>query len=71
MRVLDFRPTDKARIPAVSIKGLDVRSRWSRDLVSGRNSASEMAPSVVRPVSDRKRRFKEALTVNVLRSADT
>ena len=30
-----------------------------------------MAPSVVRPVSDRNNRFKEVLTVNVVRNAET
>ena len=71
IRLFDLRPTDKARIPAVSTSGLAVRSRWSRDFVSGKNSAREMAPSVVRPVSDRKRRFNEVLTVNVVRKAET
>lgn len=71
MRVLDLSPTDNARIPAVSIDGLAVRSRCSNDFVSGRNSARDMAPSVVRPVSARKRRLSEVLSVNAVRRAAT
>lgn len=70
MRWLFFRPEERARIPATS-RGFDVRSRCSRDLDSGKNSASAMAPFDVRPVSERKSRLSDVLTVNAVRSADT
>ena len=48
-----------------------MRSRWRSDLLSGMNSAREMAPSVVSPVSERKSRLSEWLTVKAILRADT
>lgn len=55
--------TDNARAPAMSISKLPVKSRWSRDLASGTNSASAIAPSEVRSVELRKTRLMFELTV--------
>jgi hypothetical protein len=66
--VLDFNPEYRASIPAIS-SGLEVRSRWSREWDSGRNSASAMAPSGWRLVSERNRRLREVLTVKAVRRA--
>ena len=66
--VLLRRPDERAIAPARST-ALSVRSRWSSERVSGRHSAIEMAPSAVRPVSDRKSRLRDVLVVRAVRRA--
>ena len=62
---LAFSPELKAITPAMS-KLFMVRSRWSRDVDSGRNSAKAMAPADVIEVDDKKRRFSAVLRVNAV-----
>jgi len=61
-----FRPELRAMTPAKSNVFI-VKSRWSNDTDSGRNSANAMAPADTRPVDDKKSRFNAVLRVNAVR----
>jgi hypothetical protein len=52
--------------PAKS-SGFIVRSRWSNDTDSGRNSAKAIAPDDIRPVDDKNNRFSAVLRVKAVR----
>lgn len=62
-----LRPELRAMTPAIS-KLLSVRSRCKRDVDSGRNSASAIAPAAVREVDERKSRFRAVFNVNAVRN---
>lgn len=62
-----LRPELSAITPAMS-RSLLVRSRWRREVDSGRNSASAIAPAEVMDVDDRNKRFKAVFRVNAVLS---
>ena len=64
---LAFKPELRAIRPAISNEFI-VKSRWSNDVDSGRNSANAMAPAEFIEVDDRKRRLRAVLSVNAVRS---
>lgn len=45
-----------------------VRSKWSSDVDSGKNSASAIAPAEVMDVDDRNKRFNASFKVNAVLS---
>jgi len=53
--------------PAMS-RSFIVRSRWSSEVDSGRNSASAIAPAEVIEVDDKNSRFRAVFRVNAVRS---
>jgi hypothetical protein len=63
---LDFNPPLNA-ITAAKSKGLSVKSRWSRLVDSGKNSASAMAAAEASPVDDKNSRLREEFKVKAVR----
>lgn len=63
---LAFKPELRAITPAMS-RLFSVRSRWRRDVDSGRNSANAIAPADVIEVEERNRRLSAVLSVNAVR----
>lgn len=66
MTWLALSPELSAITPAMS-KLFIVRSRWSSDVDSGRNSARAMAPVDVKPVEDMNKRLRALFNVNAVR----
>lgn len=65
-----FKPELRAITPARS-RVFIVKSRWSNDTDSGRNSAKAMAPADTRPVEDKNNRFSAVFKVNAVRKDST
>jgi hypothetical protein len=63
---LPLKPELSAMTPAKS-SGFIVRSRWSNDTDSGRNSAKAIAPDDIRPFDDKNNRFSAVLRVKAVR----
>jgi hypothetical protein len=59
-------PLERASTPATP-SAFSVRSRCRRDALSGRNSASAIAPEEPMPVEERKSRLSAVLRVNAVR----
>lgn len=62
----DFNPELSAITPAKS-SWFIVRSRWSNDVDSGRNSARAIAPAEVIEVEERKSRLRAVFSVKAVR----